>query len=272
LAKTNSTTKHRQHDLPSWVMDWTDTDVPQYAGMLAHTRKRTVLAAEDRAQISCFLQSRHILLKGYAFDEVVSCTELDPKFETMKTLVPKMFQSWQTIALKSENNPYDYDPLNSGRSRHQAFCRTIIGDTLSSNLWTEPRDLWTSSQFLDLVKNFDEWLSTDHGLDKLDCQTRGRFQDFKTRMFVTRKGYIGLSDRTVSMGDLVCVLLGDRQPFIIQDQKSTIKLPLPDQSGHQEFRIHTLISGEVYVNGLADEAGMSLCREKGLPLEEICLA
>jgi hypothetical protein len=69
------------------------------------------------------------------------------------------------------------------------------------------------------------------------------------RLFVTKKGYLGIGPRDVEQGDLVCVLRGAQVPFVLREQLSARRVR---STFWKREKIHCELVGECYVHGIMD--------------------
>jgi hypothetical protein len=75
----------------------------------------------------------------------------------------------------------------------------------------------------------------------------------KRRFFVSSKGYLGLAPATAQAGDLICVLFGGKEPFILRELDPS----LDNQVVVDETRAYSFV-GPAYVHGLMHGEAMDL--------------
>jgi len=143
-------------------------------------------------------------------DEV---SAVGPKIETSMDSGEREWKSeWEDIILHHQKMD---DPYIGGGTVRAAFHRT-----LTKNRWciVEPEtgafiDFCTSDLPYSATSGTKEKTKSDY-LIELDIQGQ--------RPFTTRKGYLGIGSSKSQVGDLVCVLLGCKVPFILRHIDQTV--------------------------------------------------
>jgi hypothetical protein len=80
----------------------------------------------------------------------------------------------------------------------------------------------------------------------------------RRRLFVTKRGHLGLGRADTRVGDEVILLIGGSTPFIVRRAHHSV-----DRKGAPADALYTLI-GDCYVHGLMDGEGMELGIKEGL--------
>lgn len=211
--------------LPSWAPDWSiearfrpmrplcswtqddQSDVFNASGSLP---ARADISANLRTMTAQGLSVGKIAVLGTHIENDGDTTETPDTLKRMFTL----FHDWWPLA-KTHTPASTVD----GERRADAFWRTIITDMNSFaqkatrsvegaqfRLWMassspaafEPEDLIEPApQFMGFIASF-------------------RQATMNRRFFITEEGLMGLGPRLIEPGDLVCVLLGSRVPFVLR--------------------------------------------------------
>lgn len=91
------------------------------------------------------------------------------------------------------------------------------------------------------------------------------------RLFVTRRGYIGLCPSSAKVGDVVAVLLGGSTPFILS-ARSKRERALEEANSELQVQNTFVLIGDCYVHGLMDgEALRDEGTDDALGVEDIFL-
>lgn len=265
LAILNLRRSFRQtRGLASWATNWmieqhtdpyevaTEARIPEQSGLFS-------TGSFAPAQIA-YVGTQKLLCAGKVYDEVLAVfstattAESDALTDTMS--------KWYTEVKPNE-------PYVAGGSRHDAFCRTICEDISCSNPDQGHLPYQTVDDLFEMNRSYvrlkpetkissftEAWRSFQ--ATEYDHHRRAtRLVDFSAdpvrsyyvlvrltcagkRMFVTKKGYIGLGHSVVQPGDHVAILIGAERPFVVR----------PVHSGRErtEYTLH----GSCYVHGIMD--------------------
>ena len=176
-------------------------------------------------------------LEGWQEDTIAMVGGVGP------AIVPN-FQHFQQSLLP------DWEKLAGGPWTHYtdakciAFNRTLLADTWAQNPPTDWPDRSKDGEPLASgyarVFRQDSNVLKDQSTDVTTLSTKLRLDlSHKRQFFITQKGRFGLGPQKCSKGDLVCVLLGSRVPFIFRRGIN---------------RSHIFL-GQAYVDGIMDYKG-----------------
>jgi hypothetical protein len=261
--------KNRYPELPSWTIDWTifeQDDGEQYDVWnailplfhLSDNLPMTHIRVEEKALIARGAEADTITTIGMTMDQ------------TSYTAFKASMDNWRDLVL-SEHDPNN--PYPSGATWNDAWLRTLCADCcwgansarranshdiafFSRNQSFEHQDLLLidnpkhhsepTGEFFRL-ENGDEVFSKDHWSDIWDMVQsviQGR------KLFLTRRGYLGLGNDQISSGDSIFILPGAPTPLVLRKQR------VVDTLSSQKSPRYRLISG-CYIHGVMD----GLCNE-----------
>lgn len=219
-------------NLPSWVPDWTVHPQRTVLGVMA---PRLGFCAGGRPPDFC--PSHSILARGTK--AVLKIRGL--RFDTIQTLemgcdtyalTPAecqfiVFNQWYKAATGSEDFRTEPagDTAASQLTRAREFWRTISVDAISSDenidrsIFSARRAICETELDVWRAKTWP-WMAGFGGLnlDKflVPCDKR--------RFFITSRGFLGLAPPEAQVGDIVCVFLGARVPYILRKDEDFFKL------------------------------------------------
>lgn len=218
----------RDHNVPSWTPDWTvqHNTVPQpfylYDQLWSEdgsVRRTNLFNASEGAvpQISFDRNDRCLVARGFCFDTLTTLSV--PRTRSSADLPSDdRWRNWTETA-----NP-DQAKYVAGCTRLEAFKKVLKADV--SEVWGD----WSAERG-----------STIEGFHH-PSQNAFDFQDaildamtWTRRLFVTRKGYLGLGPSTLEEHDVLCVLFGSQMPLVLRRQGGDC-----------------LFVGRAYVHGLMD--------------------
>jgi hypothetical protein len=223
--------------LASWVPDWSvsipSTFGPRIIGRFAAAGPMSRSRARFRSDQ---FHNRHLDLSGYRIDtvEAIMAHQEEPGWDdgfevdgpiSLFTNSLRTFGSQQQTAYPSEEARYD------------AMWRTPIADC-DAVIDTKSKTRPPASEWM--RKSFEALIGTTGG----DPQERKRLSKpyvhtmkliaARRRVFVSSRGYFGLGQEALRVGDTICVFHGGDSPFLIREAG---------------FGYHELI-GEAYVHGI----------------------
>ena len=241
--------------LPSWVVDWSvhpRAQPLQMSPFYGHYRA----AGDSQARIRRTTEDPNTLkIAGFRIDKVKECgyplLRYAPKdniagntyrrmnvsnynYTTHMYLEQARWMQWERVALKLESYPDGEDPF-------EAYVRTLSGGL----------DLREDQSLHDLKFFYQAYLRMWDCLQQtgpIYCNAEASkdicthfvwYRDavenvaYGRLLFTSENGYMGLAPPSTRAGDLVCVLLGGRTPYILR----------PDGKGYYR------LIGECYVHG-----------------------
>jgi hypothetical protein len=133
----------------------------------------------------------------------------------------------------------------TGISNHEAFTRTFLGNPkadLNTNYYNPLNGLDADQRMTNVTLDPD-------GMN--DAHMRGRMGLMcdDRRFYVTSQGYYGLGPPVTQIGDVVCVFLGGKIPFLLRPQGNVYEIV-------SESYVQGLMSGEVFT--LVQEGRLSV--------------
>jgi len=259
--------KGRKYNLPSWATDWTEGHYPDRqdsSGLCGLAYSEQLQVDDDnlvdtrfRRQAVFSTESKGLIqLAGVQIDIVQNVAQEAHFAHLIGSPSSLTWAAWEKLVMK-EWGPLVY-PTKA--SRREAFWRTMIAGLTHQ----------TQRDASDLGQQFEQWWNqaaerTHHLQD--DEQQDESFKyptDFRdwlsklyftirpnSRLFLTQRGFIGLTCEHTVPGDKVCLLWGGRFPFLLREQASESDSKTKNTS---VVRNHALVGGEAYVHGLADQA------------------
>ncbi|KAH6962371.1 heterokaryon incompatibility protein-domain-containing protein [Ilyonectria sp. MPI-CAGE-AT-0026] len=237
--------------MPSWVPDWSvpvpSTFGPRIIGRFSAagpmSRSRTAFRSDQ-------FHNRLLVLSGYRVDtvEVVVPYQVDPRWEDASDNEDRM--SLFTDSLRDLGSREQTAYL-SEEARYDALWRTPIADcdaVIDTKLKMRP----AASEWM--KKSFEAFVGTAHGSDPAWRRRASKpyihtmkLEAARRRVFVSSRGYFGLGQETVRVGDTICVLLGGDSPFLIRE----VGLGYHELIG--EAYVHGIMLGEFLVKNLTVE-------------------
>ncbi|KIW01633.1 uncharacterized protein PV09_06820 [Verruconis gallopava] len=259
---------------PSWVPDWKgiidadnvflswiSTFTPRPLDFDPDFRQPEMWyrASKDSKLRRGFKESNDVLkVYGYTFDRI---SQLGPELETSGALESS---SWTGELPMSENIEHMWRTLVEWEAMVEAaFARRYKDETSLDVYWqvlvggVRPGD---SRQFRDLQQSFGSWRREIRGgfggTPGSDADPRVDFLEraggaFGKRLFITKKGYIGLGPSASQVDDRVVLLEGGKVPFVMRKSLfRRMKIPgMPNKALWQLIGtayVHGCMLGEVY--------------------------
>lgn len=236
-----STAKYR---LPTWVQDWSDTDLDCCRNFdlrddkLDDSMMKYTAALGRKPRPRFFLNEKAMVLTGILFDTVQETTVLTHTLDSIRRLNSETWAEWRAFALK-QSQP---DPYYNQSNRESAWWRLSVGPQFTfidrkgtSTSVRDKRRRWLEGEDR-RCRWFEGKDRTRVTGDKTDSYFRSRYalldmwQDAREKaldqkvLFRAAKGYLGRSCHHVRPGDKVCVLWGGRLPFILRES-GHIRIP-----------------------------------------------
>jgi Heterokaryon incompatibility protein (HET) len=267
LEKTNCP------QLPSWVLDWSNTDIARdrnhYAQIYLYkaTGERP-LKLSPTADLS--ILGLYCIKSDTITSVAAASVGIDDDIQTYK--------QWHLFAGLHQNPSRSYSKTCTW---HEAYWRTLCADTVFQSSETtdqlgirraRPEDAeayacWcmnadgspfrpsglTSEEQAPMrhypgFEELGETLSSDALAFGITLYT----STLRRRLFLTKRGYLGLGRTDTSVGDKVVLLVGGSTPFIVRrTPDAVVRGEIPADA------LYALI-GDCYVHGLMDGEGMEL--------------
>lgn len=249
-------------NLPSWVPDWT------FANGCMPFFKRRSFETPDISQWQSYWKLYHasggaaaavryektkrkLFCDGLVFDQVDAISPSCGR-TVEDTEVVSEWRMW----LEATGSPIAINTSSSWASEiasHSPFGQLLVADChyQTVDVGMRSRDVRSGTE------------QGDSTSPVINHRVEGRFEGkssfaaklsavFQRRVFVTRKGFVGLTAKHVRPDDVVAVLLGGQLPFILR-----------------QIEDHFVLVGEAYVHGIMDGEAMKLRKTEGLRTFEI---
>ncbi|KAK8206960.1 heterokaryon incompatibility protein-domain-containing protein [Phyllosticta capitalensis] len=214
---------------PSWAVQWDSMDIDYLSVLDPLGSRRNFKACGDFTSTERQDRDTHELhLRGIKFDSV----RAKSWFKMVGTSTSELVGALRRLSF----------PCLKGETRQgpksQAQTSVVYNDIENAIYST------ISCRVQDMSKQRDEpdWVHIDR---------RSRNYDFVK----TSRGYIGLIDKSVSKGDLICLLSGGSVPYVLR--------PVPGEEGKFQF------IGEAYIEGIMYGEAMEGKEERDL--QDFCL-
>ena len=212
-------------NLPSWVPDYAVWQEVTILGMPDNPQKYYAGGHEPPILHDSDLNKNHDILSlaGYEMDSVIEIGMVDAN----KVIEPQVLMSWfQLIATLPE-------VYCNGEPRDEVIWRTCIGNLGGSTHPAHPdyakhflaflhhfledeKDLRNAIRILNAGTSTRDWQQASMAGDPYLYATSFVYMTGLRRLFVTKKGYIGLGAKSVQRGDKVFVFPGGLVPFVLR--------------------------------------------------------
>ena len=253
-------------DLPSWVPDWSAMPNTTILGHVAHASGYRAAGASG-VKVQSDPSSRSVTLEGILIDNLkevcsrrpLQAFNLDPL--EMKTSFANLLGWYEYNArLVSSLQPYP-----TCEHWEEAFWRTLIANLSHAGKPGAPAPLEYYDYYRSLLTCLRSFVNNE-GPDPFEDVTMETIQNSEIynssvsrvsyhRLFVTRRGYIGLGPPGMSANDVVCIIYGAVTLFLIRGEMS-------EKDTEQTY---TLV-GECYVHGLMNGEGLKLSEPQDIVL------
>lgn len=197
----------RNHQIPSWVADWTvqHQRIPQpfyQVDKVWNDDGRKVLREEKLFKAAGTLafqvrfEDQTLCLKGYAFDSVETVSK--PRSTTPKASgeATEVWQSWVETA------------------RAQGTSSQVLSKVLKADIeqiWGD----WSAERGSALEIAEDTSGNVFEAGDAIvDAMTSVR------RLIITRKGFVGMGPAYLEINDMICIMPGSRMPLVLRSSSS----------------------------------------------------
>ena len=258
------------YQLPSWCPDWSirfnpwdlrdlnrrldemvfyNTSAGKLAYVMIPMKDPTVGPRTDIAHET-------LILRGLRFDTIC---ELGKSYLASSRYTPKIYHQWDAIMTASAKRTGTAYP--TGQDRAEAFQSTLCAGIAGQGSTEGKRfvypveaigkpifDAWWGNRVLDHLRGVFRPPSPEmpHGKWILSISTQVGAATRNRRFFVTEKGYFGLAPAATQPGDLVCILLGGRVPYIV---RKTVDTDAPKKIADMHCTTYKFV-GDAYVQGI----------------------
>ncbi|KIW03347.1 uncharacterized protein PV09_05556 [Verruconis gallopava] len=255
----------RRPQFPSWMVDWAAEDHSPYPYELGWGERfygfynaclgRPVVAKRHSASV--------MLFNGFTVDEVHAVGD-SMEVHDWKSAVP-IYDSWYRL---TEVDTHPAKPYIAGGDVENALWRCVTGNVYGETL--APTYRKAVAEDFALYKKFEremreakegQWILSDELLPfmlVIPASARNR------RLFITKRGYIGMGPLATQVGDIVHVLLGSQIPFVsrksavcLEDEVNEVELPTFSFVG--ECYVHGVMEGEIILEGSLEQETIAFC-------------
>ncbi|KAI1472364.1 HET-domain-containing protein [Daldinia caldariorum] len=259
-----------KYDLPSWVPDWNEPRASE-AWRLEGLSERQVLTklfsachSNSQAYPECPSQGS-LRLHGLFCDQVAGYG-IVMKLTSNNLEGSEVCQSWREL-LKIDQEPEQ--PYVSGSTIFDAYWRTLCMDFcyFPKNRLEQPKraaknlrllhdrwwwDVLSNTKYRHMATGREMGANYKRRLRVFPLLISNRLSDRK--LFISRKGYIGLAPEDALEGDEIWILNGGRVPLILR--------PIGSQSEKVSGANYTLV-GDSYVHGIMDGEFVEASMKRG---------
>lgn len=233
--------------LPSWVPDW--SQIPNLRLWRAEFRLYDAGGPSILQSIEC--SNDLLTVSGYEFDVI---HRAGPSWSHEQLSVEPPYEMLRDVLRETESFAIqECSAYSSQEKLADAIVRTPIADAEMSS--SADRDRTTIRATTSCHSAFQALKCGDRrSVMNMPTQFRS-YVTYVTaellhrRLFVTRKGYLGLGPHGTSEGDLVCVLRGAQVPFVMREQTTPGRVP---GTFWKREKISCELVGEAYVHGIMD--------------------
>ncbi|RSL83700.1 hypothetical protein CEP51_004345 [Fusarium floridanum] len=217
--------------LPTWVPDWCNGGVRSRHSEIIWIRvfRQFSAAGPLRPSIRTMASDKVLSLQGIVLDRVTHVGRSLKNRYRLKEIVSQ----WQNPTYYSDN--FDSQKYPWGGTYEQASNRALLGDLEPLADEEKPgRHRFRSDQIAEASAQ-RLLASTEDPANSVVHNRKG---------IITKSGMIGLSNPGVKVGDIVCILLGGKMPFILRQKEAS------EGEDFYEYVTHA------YVHGIMDGQAM----------------
>ncbi|RTE85006.1 hypothetical protein BHE90_000382 [Fusarium euwallaceae] len=218
--------------LPTWVPDWCNGGVRSRHSEIIWIRvfRQFSAAGPLRPSIRTMASDKVLSLQGIVLDRVTHVGRSLKNRYRLKEIVSQ----WQNPTYYSDN--FDSQKYPWGGTYEQASNRALLGDLEPLADEEKPgRHRFRSDQIAEASAQ-RLLASTEDPANSVVHNRKG---------IITKSGMIGLSNPGVKVGDIVCILLGGKMPFILRQKEAS-------EEGEDFYEYVT----HAYVHGIMDGQAM----------------
>ncbi|KAM0350539.1 hypothetical protein ACHAPU_003022 [Fusarium lateritium] len=234
---------HATPGLPTWALDMVRPSplINWGCKFWEHYDRYHFSSADDSSELvlDTLCNESVLCLKGIIVDTVCLVDEGIAVDE--KVMLPN--EDFVRVIERRQNILKDFverssDNLVSDRDRKNAFWRTMLGDAITYDERVTRRAVPEDEDLFDQFLNGCEWNDAAESL---------RSMVLNQSFFITKSGLLGIGPPHIRNGDVVCVLLGGRVPFILRPVEGDTK-GFGDQEGFSfvgDSYVHSIMDGEL---------------------------
>lgn len=224
--------------IPSWVTDWS-VPIPSTFGPRYHLGRFCASGLGSLA-FPAFKSdgfgNRLLVLSGHKFDTVDTIMQWkwDSRWDVRFEHDSPAFAFIQALQIFGQRQTTAY---SSEAARYEALWKTPIADC--DAVFSVVQNIRPAASAL-MKESFEAFLGTTQGDSKWRKAASKPYihvmqlESARRRVFLSSRGYYGLGQETLRVGDTICLLFGGDSPFIIRDA----------DPGYYE------LIGEAYVHGI----------------------
>jgi hypothetical protein len=229
--------RRRFENLPSWVPDWSQCYSRDHDQIAALEKQEFSASGNTLARIEVsadFLATKGILfdLVECSIDPLIGIDEkgfhtYDPAGDRRRFVSKKRIDEWRSLL--GQDRALDRQYVGGG-TIGDTFWRALIGDVSSDDSFASTRRSRQSD-----LDSFNLWLrfiEHDRNPDVMGFTTVEALSTYvpaiqtihtaffhahcDRRPFTTLRGYVGMGNHELIPGDVVCILYGGREPFVLR--------------------------------------------------------
>lgn len=232
--------------LPSWVPDWTfRVSMHPFGKILdldSYGRQTHAYTASRMRSGNCYIDGRSLCAKGFVVDSITQVSSICEW--NLATGGLDTERTWATM--------YPKKLYFNGQTCMEAFNHTITADIGRKDMDSDSRLSRGFSIDWELVGRNSAYMTASERQRQSWMLVDVKMMTFGRRLFVTRRGYMGLGPAAAQVGDEVCVLLGGQVLYTLRGR----------DDNQFEF------VGECYMHGMMDGHA---CEDEGILMRDIVL-
>ncbi|PMD29414.1 HET-domain-containing protein [Hyaloscypha variabilis F] len=259
-------------DWPSWVPDWDRRGIKEndFRGLdaMGSNPFREFNASAGWGDVKLVeVNRRTIWSAGMVFDEVAAVVDGDI-FQDPNAVAgdETEWDSWAGFAL-SMGDAYGY----TAEEKEEAFWRTLVADAdgKGEGAPQEFGEMYRHWRDNNPPLNFSENNTYKTFRDQLFVTTRGR------KLFLTKRGYLGIGSWQIEEGNMVCILQGGKLPIVGRDSGASFERVQTEETegaSRERVSVYQLVgSGGTYIHGIMDGEAVGIIEEEGEELSGVFL-
>lgn len=294
-----------EYEMPSWATDWSHRKVGEKSDLIQELGESVPVYhafTGRQGPVQLLHGFEHGLRNPYAVLSVRNILSLTGLFiDTVAQSSDKVYTwadndissaIWPTYkAFARQERPLN--PYTGQESILEVLWQVITSDNISRS---ERPSMTNGAAFTFLLaeNNIDFKTASEHysirhhetsetmelpDVTRIKTQPKERIKGWKPfhngrRIFLTGRGYLGISCQHIKQGDKICILRGGRLPFILREHA---RMVVVNDKGKRSFdnknvvQSHKIIGGECYIHGLTNGEGLEAAKKESISLTKIYL-
>jgi hypothetical protein len=262
----NFVTVTERDDLSSWIPDWTFTNFETLIPYESWDKPPFFKASGDSvAEFESLLTSKHdrqvtgevsdrvtsglCCIKGFITDVIQHVSDPLLDLKSSKSSQTDLMQQWISIF---EAHTDASGPYKTKESRINAFWITLVADANYGRRPSRDPDFYEPLFRRWFAGEWEPHPQFDTHLEIPDFQTSFLRAAGARKLFVSKKGYVGLAPLGARVGDMICNLFGGQTPFVLRRAKGADEVREDCAASFGGSGSLYFFVGESYVHGLMD--------------------